>query len=132
MSVRISEAPDLRVDVHQLGQVDVVTITGELDLASVRSLRAVLCDASVCSGRGLVVDLDEVTFMDTTGLRTLIAARRLCSVRGGHTVLLTREGSQPNRLLALLGMERTVDIVHDLGTALRIVATERSAAAVCA
>lgn len=73
----------------------VVALTGELDLASaaeleraVRELRAGGCDR-------VVVDLSDVDFLDSTGLRVLISLRNTAQ-RAGHrlTIVPGRQGVQ--------------------------------------
>lgn len=49
-------------------------ITGEIDLATSPSLRERLRDVLDQSPTAVVVDLDEVPFLDSTGLGVLIAA----------------------------------------------------------
>ena len=66
----------------------VIALRGELDVATVGRLRAALApiveDDSVMK---VVVDLVEVTFIDSTGLMTLLNALRRLVRRGGRLVL---------------------------------------------
>lgn len=49
---------------------NVVTVTGEIDMATAPELREVIAAADPRSGR-LVVDLSEVTFIDSAGVAVL-------------------------------------------------------------
>jgi anti-anti-sigma factor len=61
---------DLTVDDDERGTRR-VTARGELDLATAGQLEAALAQAE---GRALLVDLRGLTFMDSTGVRTLLQA----------------------------------------------------------
>ena len=61
----------------------VVEPSGEVDLASAAELEACL-DALFDSGtRRIIVDLGEVSFMDSTGVRALVRARTRLNAAGG-------------------------------------------------
>jgi anti-sigma B factor antagonist len=64
-SFELEERPD--------GDTTVVALHGELDLGSVETVRACL-DALRTQGRGVVLDLDGLTFMDSTGIRVVLEA----------------------------------------------------------
>ncbi len=58
-------------------------LRGELDLASVASVRARVRTVCATPGvRAVVLDLEGIRFIDSTGLRTLLEARELCVERG--------------------------------------------------
>ena len=73
----------LTVEVHNHGDRDVVSVQGEIDLQTGPLLRGALRDLVVRGQKHLVVDLDEVTFIDSTGLGILLESRRLVSEAGG-------------------------------------------------
>jgi anti-sigma B factor antagonist len=59
----------------------VLTVQGEVDMATVATLEARLAD--ICARRGAVtVDLRRVGFLDCLGLRLLLATHRAASTRG--------------------------------------------------
>lgn len=72
-------------------------LSGELDLATVDALRTALSAAWTEKG-ALVVDTTDVTFIDSTGLATLIAARQ----RMGDRLTLI-PGPPTRRLLEIAG-----------------------------
>ena len=57
----------------------VLTIQGEIDVATVRTLQARLADACV---RDLTIDLRRVTFLDCLGLKVLLEQHERSTRRG--------------------------------------------------
>lgn len=75
----------------------VVSIAGELDIATVPHLTAALQGEPVADAEAVVVELTGVTFMDSTGLAALMTLKRDLDARGGRLLLACPEG--PARLL---------------------------------
>src|SRR3954451_22258298 len=96
------------LDVHPLtteivdAPVSVVRVSGELDL----STAAQLCRAIQTAAAGtrlrpprVVIDLTDLEFCDSTGLRALIGAVGEVRVRGGKAVVAATPGGALDRLL---------------------------------
>ncbi len=82
-------------------------LSGELDLAVAAELEATilgLCGEGVSA---IELDLSQLTFMDSTGLRVMLGARELCAEHG-YDFLVTPGSGQVQRLLELTG---TIDIL---------------------
>jgi anti-sigma B factor antagonist len=97
----------------------VVALVGEHDAYSAGRLEgelAVLLDES----RGIVVDLRDTEFVDSTTLAALLGARRDAERLGlGFTLVLPRrEYTQVTRLLELTGLASTFAIYDTLDEAL--------------
>ena len=75
----------------------IVSIAGELEMATVPLVSAALQDEPAAGAEAVVVDLSGVTFMDSTGLATLMNLKRDLDARGGRLVIACPEG--PARLL---------------------------------
>lgn len=109
-----SYAPDPPWDfgwtVHSQGPgVTCVTLSGELDLLSAPSLGDTLAEA----GRGsvaMIVDLSQLTFMDSSGLHALLTARGRLAEAGCRLVLL-RGDHQVQRLFELTGVDAVLEFV---------------------
>jgi len=82
----------------------VLTLTGELDVATSLKARGVIRTLTVASGRTLIVDLSGVTFCDSSGISALLAARNhaLASDAG---IALVNPPPQLRRALKITGLE---------------------------
>lgn len=67
----------LECEVDEAPFANIVRPSGEVDLSTVSVLRHALATA-VALGRHVVVDLSQVTFIDSTGFRELLIHRRMC------------------------------------------------------
>lgn len=68
-----------------------VTLTGECDLAAREYLTAVLLDA-VGRAPAVFVDLAGLTFLDSSGLHSLVTAHHAAKHTGGHVYLVDADG----------------------------------------
>jgi anti-sigma B factor antagonist len=88
----------------------VVSLAGELDLYNAEEVRRALLDTLAGEPELLVVDLAEVTFIDSTALGVLIEARSRMADRGGFR--LAAPGLEVRRALEVSGLDRHFR-VHD-------------------
>jgi anti-sigma B factor antagonist len=103
--------PNFSIEVTQLGgPVYRVTVTGELDLSTVAPFRARLFDA-LAPGRKLILDLQGVTFIDSTNIGTLVDAHRRAKQLEGEIAVV---GTDTNvlKVFGIAGIDRLVRI-HD-------------------
>lgn len=88
----------------------VVSLAGELDLYNAEEVRGALLDATAGGPGVLVVDLEEVRFIDSTALGVLIEARSRMADRNGFR--LAAPGLETRRALEVSGLDRHF-LVHD-------------------
>jgi anti-anti-sigma factor len=70
----------LSIGTRTLSQREILlTLTGELDYASAQHLRAAITAALTGKADTIIVSLAGVTFVDSTGIGTLVVARRICN-----------------------------------------------------
>jgi len=93
----VSELPPLDVDVAHTAYGALVTIAGELDIATVPRMIAALAGEPAATAGAIVVDLAGVTFMDSTGLGELVKLEHALTARAGRLAIVCPEG--PARLL---------------------------------
>lgn len=75
------------VSTARAGDVSVVSVSGEADLASAPELRAALTAAIDGGARRLLVDLSATTFIDSTTLGVLLGAVKRLRPDGGELVV---------------------------------------------
>jgi anti-anti-sigma factor len=106
-------AEGIRFEITRNPDCAVVAVTGELDISSAPALRDAINEVAG-SARSLVVDLDAVGFMDSSGLNTLIAA-----VRQFEPGLLCVVAAQANirRIFSITGTDKVIPVFDSVDTA---------------
>jgi anti-sigma B factor antagonist len=93
----------LRIDVRHENDRVVLYLSGELDLASAPLLQQEI-DSPVLAGAAMVVlDLQQLEFVDSTGLRVLLVAHERSRERG-QEFAMTPGSQQVQRLLSITGV----------------------------
>jgi anti-anti-sigma factor len=90
------------------GDTTTLLLTGDLDLASVKTLEPQLDAQWSTPARLLVVDLRLVEFMDSSGLRTLIDAA-LRAEQQGRRLAIVGGPPKTRRLLAMVDGLTVID-----------------------
>ena len=65
---------DLKLGHYSKDGIEVVTVEGEIDISTGARLRELLIDLASAGHYHLIVDLDQVGFLDSTGLGVLVGA----------------------------------------------------------
>jgi anti-anti-sigma factor len=82
----------LSVERNSDGGVEVVAVSGEIDIASASRLITGLNDAVGNCDVPVIVDLTDVAFMDSTGLALLLNAHRRLARRGKGFAVVCADG----------------------------------------
>ncbi len=97
------------IDVTDSGEYRVLRPTGDLDVYTVGSLRDAIGETIDQESPHVVVDLDSVPFMDSSGLGALMGGvRRLREAGGDLAIACTRE--QHLKLFTITGFGEGVSI----------------------
>jgi anti-sigma B factor antagonist len=118
-------AEELSVTVRHERDVAIVEVAGDIDLTTVAELRERLF-ALADAGQPLIIDLNQVTFIDSTGLGVLIGAARRVDGHGG-TLHAVCSQPQPRKLLWMTGVDRRIPLSATVDEALTLQATPRDA-----
>jgi anti-anti-sigma factor len=102
--------PPFEVSVQRDGGVATVVVSGELDLATAPRLSTTVADHG--DARLVVLDLNELRFIDSTGVRLLIEADRACAGSGSRLVVLAGDGPV-RRVLDLCNLGGRLALVTD-------------------
>src|SRR3954468_21846963 len=98
----------------------VLAVRGELDLASTPELETRLRRLQELGGHHLVVDLSDVTFLDSTALGLLLRETRRLE-RSDGTLLIVASDPRVLRTFAISGTDRVFDVRPRLAEALEAV-----------
>jgi anti-sigma B factor antagonist len=102
--------------------VFVVQVTGEVDMSHEEELRGELRTAVAADARGIVVDLTECEFIDSSGVRALLLSREAQHPEDGAEHLAVAASSQQIlRILSVMGVDRVIPIrptVEEAATAI--------------
>lgn len=94
---------------------NIVHPQGEIDLSTVPILRNAL-SAAVSLGRHVIVDLSDVTFIDSTGFRELLIHRRVCR-ENDRLMVLVNPRERVQRVIDMLNFFQMIPVYRTMETA---------------
>jgi anti-sigma B factor antagonist len=100
---------------HEPGYV-IAVAKGEIDIATVARLRERLFELAA-GGHPLVVDLDQVSFIDSAGLAALVGTDKRASAHGGSLRVVCSK-PQTRQLFRLTGLDEQIPLARTLEEAL--------------
>ncbi|WP_410872070.1 STAS domain-containing protein [Nocardia sp. A7] len=103
---------DLDVQVRAQDEFEILTVRGEVDMASAPELQAVLEKAQQ-GGRTLVVDMTEVGFLGSAGLSALLVVSKAAPYQ--LRVVASREVARP---IELTGLDKLLAVYGTLEAAI--------------
>jgi anti-sigma B factor antagonist len=108
------ERPGFRVAVDVSDGIHLISVFGEVDVASAPAVGQALQEAEVSTATSVVLDLAGVTFLDSAGIRVLMDA--VAASRSSQNKLSVRRDYQPqvDRVLAIAGV---IEALPHLATA---------------
>ena len=109
MSPAFDLPAQLSVDVRLCERGVSVTVRGEVDLHTAPALRAGLHEVVSQGEPRIVVHLDAVSFLDSTGLGVLVAAHKAQRASGGTMEVICGE-PRLLRIIGLTGLDRVLDV----------------------
>jgi anti-anti-sigma factor len=105
------------LEIEERGDVVVARLTGELDIAGAGRTGERIAEAVPTSALGVVVDLMELEFIDSSGIAMLFAlARRLGSQRQELSVAAP-PGGPVARVLEIVELDRAAPVHAEVDTA---------------
>jgi stage II sporulation protein AA (anti-sigma F factor antagonist) len=108
----------LSVVVTATDGIRLITVAGEIDGDTIEPLRQAL-DASGLPRPRIVIDMHQVTFMDSSGINTLIRAYQTVTAADGW-IRLAAPTDNVMRLLRIVGVDAVLDCRETLHGALSI------------
>lgn len=103
---------ELKVWTEEAESGPVICAEGEVDLGTVDALRRAASEAVKAKPEVITFDLRRVTYLDSTGLGVLVAARRQLGNRTGSVVVITAQPAVLQSLM-LTGLDRVLQVVPE-------------------
>lgn len=94
----------------------VAALAGEIDLENAPEVRRILLECT-SGGRDVLVDLSQVSYIDSSGIASLVEALQNAN-SGGSDLGLVAVSPQAMRVFELARLDKVFTIHPDLGTAL--------------
>jgi anti-sigma B factor antagonist len=98
-----SSTSTFQVHVHANGDVVSLGLIGEFDLSAVEAFRSSVEGVVDCHGGAVVVDLEDLTFIDSTGISALLEMRRRLDAEG-RGLRVQNVSSAAARIFELTGL----------------------------
>lgn len=110
-----SRAPrrtELRIQTVRVGTRTELSLAGDLDLISAPELESELMAVESPDAGELLIDLEEVQFIDSTGLRSLLGATKRAHA-AGQKLLVRHAGDQARCLFEIAGVTEQFSFEDD-------------------
>jgi anti-anti-sigma factor len=102
---------------NQSDQITHLALRGRLDSAGVGEVELRFTALTVPRAKPLLLDMSEVTYLASLGLRMLLTVAKALNLRGFKTVLLNPQPAV-RQVLSLTGYDQLIPVQNDEGTAL--------------
>jgi anti-anti-sigma factor len=107
--------PVLNCQVDNSSAANVVHPHGEIDLSTAPILHDALAEA-VSQGRHVIVDLSDVTFIDSTGFREFLVHRRMCR-ENDRLMVLVNPQARVQRVIDMLNFFQMIPVFPSMDAA---------------
>ena len=110
ISTKVPEPPEFGVQREPMGERGaLIAVAGELDMLTVPELRAQLTEVIDSGAERVVLDLTDVSFIDSVSLAAIVTARRRLG-DGGRLGVVIEEGSYAMLIFEIGGLDSIVEL----------------------
>jgi anti-sigma B factor antagonist len=113
------------IDVTRAGNIIVAKVMGEVDLTNAPDVLELLLGSVSNDCAGLVVDLSNARYLDSTGVGVFFDAVRSLHGRGQQVAVVCPPDVSLRRLLSITGIESVVPIADALSDAINAMEVAR-------
>jgi anti-anti-sigma factor len=106
--------------VPETGEIVALCLEGDFDLTNAPALGDEI-DRALERGKGLILDLSEATFIDSSVINVLVRASKAASGREQTVVLQLGTAAIVERVLEITRIEQVLPRAHDRQEAMRII-----------
>lgn len=94
-----------------------IKVTGRLDILGTDEISTKFTATSVIENKRVVVDLTDVSFLASIGIRLLISSAKALQQRGGRMVLFVGNNETVSKTLDATGIDSLLPMFKDAGEA---------------
>jgi anti-anti-sigma factor len=109
--------PQLTVERSETDGIHIVALSGELDMRGVGELETVLAQPG--AGARICLDLTKLSFIDSTGLATVIRGHQALTAGGGAMAVACGAKGSVRRTFDTTGLTTLLTVTADRATALQ-------------
>ena len=106
----------LDISVQSLKRVDLITVSGRVDSSTAPDLEETLEDRMNNGRHNLVLDMSDVGYLSSAGLRALVSALRTCKKKGGD-VRIANPSERVSEVMSLAGLDSLFTMYDDVTVA---------------
>ena len=99
----------------------VALLTGEVDMSNATTVRQQIAESVTPDDEALIVDLSELSFIDSAGLHSMIELGIVLDERRQHLLLCLPPDSTIRRAIEIIGLPHAVSVYSDRGEAMEAV-----------
>jgi anti-anti-sigma factor len=106
--------PRLSIEVTHTSRAAVIKLAGELDMVCADTFKRRFADARQGDSDHLVIDIRELTFLDSTGLALLLRVSELAGEEEFALWIVSPEAEGPNRIFRMTGTHTILPLVETM------------------
>ena len=114
---------DLELEATRRGNADIITLRGEIDVYTAPRLRQAIVDLVDGGAAHVVVDMEKVDFLDSTGLGVLVEGLKRIKGRNG-TLSIVATQDKILKIFDITGLNKAFPIHPSVDDAVREPVTE--------
>ncbi len=107
---------DFHIEEREDGNLPVIAVAGEIDVATAPLLRETLHRLIAQGSSTVVLDLLQVTFLDSTALGVLVGALKRCRELGGELSIVVTD-PRIMKIFEITGLTKVFPIADSLAAA---------------
>ena len=115
--------PMADVRIEREDKTVVAVLKGEVDMSNAASVRLQIAESITPDDDALLVDLTELSFIDSAGLHSLIELGTVLDERRQQLLLCVPHGSTIERAIEIIGLPRAVSVHTDRAEAMEAART---------
>jgi anti-anti-sigma factor len=118
----MDELVEVQIEQREGDDVVVARLTGELDISGADSTGQLIAEAVPSSARGVVVDMTDLEFIDSSGVSMLFALARRVGSRRQELRVVAPPGKPVARVLDIVEFDRAAPVHADVESAVAEIA----------